>query len=79
MADEFMLTTVDNEFDPFTEFDAWQNRDEELGYFTMQTLGRVTFTSDSLSEKDNDLAIEEGMNKLISWFPLTYKKVFKKD
>ena len=58
-----MLTTIDNPFDPFTEFDSWFQFDEEKGYHTCQFLAKISKASSDMSEKDyeywNDLAIDE--------------------
>ena len=60
-----MLTTSDNPFDPHTQFDEWNNWDQESGYFTCAYLARIALTSDELSEKDNDLAIEQAIDSII--------------
>ena len=36
-----MLTTIDNPFDPFTQFDDWLRFDEEKGYHTCQFLAKI--------------------------------------
>ncbi len=64
MADVHMLTTVDNPFDPFTDFDAWNAYDMALGHNTLAFLARVTFTSHALSDADQDLAIEQAMQEI---------------
>lgn len=55
---QHMLTTVDNPWNPFTHYDEWQEFDESAGYYTIQYLARLTFSSDELSDADQDLAIE---------------------
>lgn len=58
-----MLTTIDNPFDPFTEFDSWFQFDEEKGYHTCQFLAKISKASSEMSEQDyeywNNLAIDE--------------------
>lgn len=74
---DYMLTTVDNPFDPFTQWDEWFSYDETMGYHTCALLARVTYTSDELSESDQDLAVQlavhevarenvSGMHRLVS-------------
>lgn len=60
-----MLTTVDNPFDPFTQFDEWLEFDTAQGYYTPQFLARIVRTSDDLSEADRDLAIEQGIDEIV--------------
>lgn len=61
-----MLTTVDNPYDPFTEFDAWYAYDTAMGYHTAAYLARVVVTSDELSEADQDLAIELAIDEIVT-------------
>ena len=63
--DEHMLTTVDNPFDPFTQFDEWYVFDDTHGYQTLGLLARITKSSDELSEPDQDLAIELAMKEIV--------------
>lgn len=72
---QHMLTTVDNPYNPFTEFDAWNTWDQAAGYFTLSYLGRVVRTSDDLSEADQSLAHEQAMDDIVSENVGFYKKV----
>lgn len=65
MATESMLTTFDNPFDPFTQFDDWYQWDERSGYRTTSFLARIVQTSDELSDADNDLAIEQAIDEIV--------------
>lgn len=60
-----MLTTVDNPFDPFIEFDSWARWDEKAGYHTLALLARVVVTSSELSEADQDVAIEQAIEEIV--------------
>ena len=60
-----MLTTVDNPYSPFTHWDEWREYDETAGWYTLPLLGRVTLTSDEMSEADQDLAITDAMNEIV--------------
>lgn len=62
---EYMLTTVDNPFDPFTRFDEWYAYDVSMGYNTSSFLARVAMVSDELSEPDQALAIQNAINDII--------------
>lgn len=60
-----MLTTVDNPFDPFEDFDSWFAFDTAMGYGSTDLLGRVVVYSDELSEADQLLAIEEAIDEIV--------------
>ena len=66
MADtNYMLTTIDNPFNPFTHYDDWYAYDVAKGYNTCGLLARVTQSSDELSDADIALSIEDGMNEIV--------------
>jgi len=60
-----MLTTVDNPYDPFTEFDEWIEFDHRSGYYSVEFLARLTHTSAELSDVDQDLAIEAAIDEVV--------------
>lgn len=62
---EHMLTTVDNPFNPFTDFDEWNAYDMASGYYTMAFLARVTVTSHELSDLDQSQAIELAIDEIV--------------
>ena len=71
-----MLTTVDNPFNPLTDWDDWYNYDESKGYCTSGYLARITKTSNELSDDDPDQAITEAIDEIIEMNPDGfYKKV----
>lgn len=73
-----MLTTTDNPYDPFDDFDNWLAYDNSKGYNTSGLLARITITSDELSEPDQYLAIDQAIDNIISENYLgIYKKVSK--
>jgi len=63
---EYMLTTVDNPFDPFTRFDEWLEYDMRMGYHTSAFLARVARVSSDLSETDQALAIQQAIDEIVS-------------
>ena len=63
---EYMLTTKDNPFDPFTEWNEWYAYDLRLGHGTAAYLARVVRTSDELSEVDQYTAIDDAMDEIVS-------------
>ena len=78
MAKVSMLTTEDNPFDPFTQFDEWFSFDETMGYNSCEYLGRIVKTSSELSEQDQELDTERAIDEIVEINPLgIYKKVTK--
>lgn len=63
--DEHMLTTVDNPFNPFIDFDSWYQYDIAAGYYTTDFLARIVRTSDDLSEPDQSDAIEQAIDEIV--------------
>jgi hypothetical protein len=63
---EHMLTTLDNPFDPFTQFDEWNAFDQRLGYQTAALLARVVRSSHDLSDADQSLAIEQAIDEIVT-------------
>lgn len=73
-----MLTTIDNPFDPFEQFDEWMAFDVARGYNTCAYLARIAKTSDELSPQDEDLAIDKAMDEIVALNILgIYRKVYK--
>ena len=71
-----MLTTVDNPYDPFDEFDSWYMYDMDKGHCSCSLLDRIARTSDQLSEEENDAEIERAIDEIIKYdFMNKYKKV----
>jgi hypothetical protein len=71
-----MLSTMDNPWDPFTQFDEWNEFDERSGYYTTQYLARLTLSSPDLSDADQSVAIESAIDEIVKTNVLgIYKKV----
>ena len=76
MARETMLTTFDNPFDPFEQFNEWFLFDVEKGYNTCSYLARIVKDSNELSEQESNDATEQAIDEIIeSDFLNIYKKV----
>lgn len=63
---ESMLTTVDNPFDPFDQYDEWYAYDSLKGYNTLSFLARIAVISHEISEADLSLAIEQAIDEIVS-------------
>ena len=73
---ECMLTTVDNPFDPFENFDEWLMFDMEKGYNTCGLLDRMSNVTDDLSQREVDNEIERAIDEIVKLdFLDIYKKV----
>lgn len=71
-----MLTTHDNPYDPFTQYDSWMNYDLEKGYNSCAYLARIARTSDQFTDAENAEEIERAINEIIKYdFTNVYKKV----
>lgn len=63
--DYHMLTTTDNPFSPVTDYDDWMAWDMAHGYHTNSLLARVVYSSHELSDLDQLLAIEDGIDEIV--------------
>lgn len=71
------LTTVDNPYSPFTQFEEWYVWDETSGYRTLGLLARLTNTSFELSEEDQKVAYESAVDEIVQYnVSGMHKKVF---
>ena len=71
-----MITTVDNPYDPFDQFDSWWMFDMDKGYGTCSYLDRIARTSDQLSEEENDQEVEHAIDEIMKYdFQNLYRKV----
>ena len=62
-----MLTTIDNPFSPFDQFNEWNAFDIEKGYYTCAYIARITVASDELGELDQLLAIDKAINEIVNF------------
>lgn len=69
------LTTFDNPYDPFDQFEPWFLFDEEKGYHSCSYLARIAKTSDQFCEKENDMEIERAIDEIIA---LDFRNIYKK-
>lgn len=79
MEKDSMLTTFDNPFNPFTEFDRWWKEDLLLGHNCCGLLANESNVSDVASDEVNDKAIIEAMERIVKREPMIYKIVYQSD
>lgn len=65
MAREVMLTTKDNPYDPFEQFDEWYAWDVASGYNTCGLLARVSENCTEFGEELQDELIEQAIDDFI--------------
>ena len=77
---EFMLTTFDNPFDPFEQFDQWFAFDVEKQYYSCSRLARIAKLQEDFTQKETNEAIERAIDEIIEHdFLNIYKKVQRKN
>lgn len=66
METEFMLTTIDNPWNPYTHWDEWYAWDQAAGYDTPGLLARLSGFSFDLSDADQELVIQQTINEIVN-------------
>lgn len=64
-----MLSTKDNPYNPFENFDDWFIYDTDMGYNSCGYLDRIAVTSDALTEEENNYEIERAIDEIIKYDP----------
>ena len=78
MAKQHLLTTIDNPFDPFEQFDSWLMFDNEKGYQSLSKMMRIAQITDDMTEQEQEEEIEHAIDRIIELdFRDVYKKVSK--
>lgn len=63
--DYYMLTTTDNPFSPVTQYDEWLTWDM-ANYNSNALLARVLYTSIELSDLDQDEALQDAIDVIVT-------------
>ena len=72
----YLLTTVDNPYDPYEEYDLWMQFDHSHGYYTDQRLGRTCIISPNCTDAENQRAINGAVDDFIRLDPNgIYKRI----
>lgn len=64
---QYMLTTNDNPYNPFTQFDQWFLYDVSKGYNTCAYLARIANTSQQLTDEENAIEIRNAIDEIIKY------------
>lgn len=65
-----MLTTKDNPYSPFDQFELWQLFDIEMGYQTCERLGKIIQLEDDMSDLEKEAAMDRAIDEIIKHDPL---------
>ena len=65
-----MLSTNDNPYDPFEQFDSWLLFDKEKGYNSCEILARTAKFTDDMTEKEINEETERAIDQIIKFDPL---------
>lgn len=69
------LTTVDNPYNPKTEFDDWLAYDMRMGYNSCGYLDKIMYDSEEYTKKLSDEAKEIAIDEIVRFNPEQYKKL----
>jgi len=62
-----MITTTDNPYSPYTQFDEWERFDRHKGYNTLGYIARIMPTSDAMSESEEDQAYNDAIDEILEY------------
>ena len=80
MDNDYLLTTIDNPYDPFEQFTLWLLFDKEQGYNTVDYIGRIIQLSPEMSRKEEEEAYDRAVDTIIANdFLNIYKRVFRQN
>lgn len=80
MANNCMLTTKDNPFNPFEDFRSWFQFDVEKGYNSCSYFDRIAHFEDDMNQNEIDIETERAIDEIVSTNPIgIYIKVTNKD
>lgn len=74
------VTTLDNPYDYFTQFDEWYAFDTEKGYNTCAYIARIANTSKEMSDADYEQAVNDAVDEIVRLnITGNYKRVRQKE
>lgn len=62
------VTTPDNPYDPFTQWDQWYRYDERAGYHTCEHLAYLARVSNDLTDAEYEDLLNAAILQLVSWY-----------
>ena len=79
MNGECALTTIDNPYDPFEQFESWFLFDTEKGYNSCSYLARIAQTTDDMTEIEKNIEIERAIDEIIMYDFTNMRKKIKRN
>ena len=74
--DDYVLTTIDNPFNPITQPDEWLNYDLNKGHNTYALIDRIAQFDESMSDDEQEAREQAAIDFLIRFDPLNvYRRV----
>ncbi len=73
------LTTIDNPYDPITDFDNWYLYDEQKGYHTSSYLARLIKDSDDVDPVFMEFQKEQAIDEILTMDQSGFYKKVEKD
>lgn len=73
------LTTIDNPYDPITDFDNWYLHDEQKGYHTSSYLARLIKDSDDVDPAFMEFQKEQAIDEILAMDQSGFYKKVEKD
>lgn len=63
----YMLSTLDNPFDPFDDFTSWYMFDCEKGHNTSSRLARIANLNDEMTQKEREEEMDRAMDIIVKY------------
>ena len=60
---DYLLTTIDNPYNPWTNWDQWYDYDQRMDYCTCSYLARVMSVTDAMTDVELDREYEFAMDE----------------
>ena len=67
MEENYLLTTIDNPYNPFVDFTSWYMFDCEKGYNTSSRLARIANIGSEMTQKEIDEETDRAMNLIVKY------------
>lgn len=76
---DYMLSTFDNPFNPFDDFETWWKQDLLLEHDCCGILAKEAAISENFGDERNDEEIDAAVERIISQNPTLFRKVYREN